>query len=326
MVKEIYLVGIGLLAFLTSYIFTHLLIPRLQRFRITGQDMNKPTKTEVAEMGGLAVVAGISAGVMLAVFLQSFFGFEFNLIYVLAAVIAVHTVAFIGIVDDLLGIPQWLKALLPLIAAVPLVAVSAAGSTTMNLPLLGIVDLGSFYILVLIPIGIAVSSNLTNMLAGFNGMEAGMGSIIFLAMTALAFAYGVPEMLVLFIPMLGALLGFLPYNTYPAKIFPGDVGNLTIGATLAAGVIIGNAEGAGALLLIPYAIDFFIKLANKFPSKNWWGVYKDGKLYAPSDRIRGLAQLVMKLRNGVTEKQLTSIFILIEIAVAVIVLLIYLPR
>src|SRR3989344_2572694 len=220
MVKEIYLVGIGLLAFLTSYTFTHLLSPRLQRFRITGQDMNKPTKTEVAEMGGLAVVAGISAGVMLAVFLQSFFGFEFNLIYVLAAVIAVHTVAFIGIVDDLLGIPQWLKALLPLIAAVPLVAVSAAGS------------------------------------------------IIFLAMTALAFAYGVPEMLVLFIPMLGALLGFLPYNTYPAKIFPGDVGNLTIGATLAAGVIIGNAEGAGAILLIPYAVDFFIKLVNRFPSKN----------------------------------------------------------
>lgn len=321
-----WLIGIGIFSLLITTGFTNLLVPRLKRFGITGKDVNKPGEPEVAEMGGLAIVAGFSAGVMGAAFLQTFFGFEFNLIYVLAALITVHTVGFIGIADDLLNLPQWLKALLPLFAAVPLVAVRAAGSTAMNLPFIGIVDLGVWYILVLIPLGIAVASNLTNMLAGFNGMETGMGSVMLIAMIALAFASGNTVMLVLFVPMLGALLGFLPYNAYPSKIFPGDVGNLTIGAVLAAGVIIGNAEGAGAILLVPYVIDFFIKLANRFPSSNWWGVYRDGKLFAPQDKIRGFAQLIMKLTNGIREQRLTLVFVAVEAVVAVAMLAMYWPR
>lgn len=323
--NEIFYVVVGVFALITSYVFTALLIPRLQRFGIVGKDVNKPNKPRIAEMGGIAIVAGFSAGVMLAVFLQSFFNFEFNLIYVLAALITVHTVAFIGISDDLLKIPQWFKALLPLVAAVPLVVVRAASSTAMTLPFFGLVDFGIFYILILIPIGIAVASNLTNMLAGFNGMEGSMGSVMLLAMIVLAMAYGRIEILVLFIPMLGALLGFLPYNFYPAKIFPGDVGNLTIGAVVAAGVIIGNMEAAGAILLLPYVVDFFIKLINKFPSSNWWGVYKNGKLFAPQDKIRGFAQLIMKLNKGISEQKLVFTFIIIETIVAIAILLIYFP-
>ena len=163
--NEIYYIAMGLLAFVTTYIFTHLLIPRLKRFRITGKDVNKPDTPEVAEMGGLSIVAGLSAGIMLAVFLQSFLGFQFNLIYVLAAVITVHTVAFIGIADDLLDLPKWLKAFSPLIAAVPLVAIRAASSTVMTLPFVGAIDFGVLYILILIPIGIAVASNLTRVSA-----------------------------------------------------------------------------------------------------------------------------------------------------------------
>lgn len=326
MANEIFYAVLGLLALATTYLFTGVLAPRLKRFGIVGQDMNKADTPEVAEMGGLAMVAGFSAGVMGAAFLQTFFGFQFNLIYVLAAVITVHTVAFIGIVDDLLNVPQWLKALLPLFAAVPLVAVRAAGSTAISLPFLGVMDFGVLYILALIPIGIAVASNLTNMLAGFNGMEAGMGSVIFLAMVVLAAAYGNTEMLVLFLPMLGALVGFLPHNRYPANIFPGDVGNLTIGSVLAAGVIIGNAEGAGAILLLPYVADFFIKLMNKFPSSGWWGAYKQGKLYPLEGKVRGLAQLIMGLSNGISEQRLVLTFVAMEALVALGMLLFYWPK
>ncbi len=177
--NEIFYIVIALAAFLTSSVFTKLLIPRLKSCGITGKDVNKPNKPEVAEMGGIAIVAGFSAAIMVAVFSKTFFGFEFNMIHVLAAVITVHAVAFIGIVYDLLRLPQWFKSLLPLAAAVPLVAVKAAGSTVMAIPLFGSVDLGIYYILVLVPIGIAVASNLTNMLAGFNGMETGMGIVIF---------------------------------------------------------------------------------------------------------------------------------------------------
>ncbi len=317
---------IGLLAisFLVTYVFAYIIIPRLKRFNITGKDINKPGQPEVAEMGGIAIVAGFTAGVLLAVFLNTFFAFEFNLIHMLAALIAIHTVAFIGIVDDLLDLPQWIKALLPLFAAIPLVAVEAAGSTALIIPFIGVIDLGIIYTLLLIPLGIAVASNLTNMLAGFNGMESGMGIVIFAAMTILAIATGAIETLIISLAMLGALIGFFLHNKYPARAFPGDVGNLTIGAALASSVIIGNLEAAGALLLIPYVIDFFIKLANRFPSKNWWGIYKDGKLYPVENKVRGLAQLIMKRANGISEKNLTRTFIVIEIVVAVAVLILFL--
>lgn len=317
---------IGLVAFLTTYGFTYFLIPRLRRFRMVGKDVNKPDQPEVAEMGGIAIVAGFTSGVMLAVFLQSFWHLQFNLVHVLGAIIAVHSIAFIGMVDDLLNIPQWLKALLPLAAAVPLVAVRAAGSTAMAIPFIGWVDLGVLYILVLVPLGVTVASNLTNMLAGFNGMESGMGLVMFLAMVLLALVYGKVEMLVLFIPILGALLGFLPYNIYPSRIFPGDVGNLTFGAVLAAGVIVGNLEAAGAILLLPYIADFFIKAYNRFPSSQWWGVYRQGRLHAPQDQVRGLAQLFMRWSGGISEQRLTMAFIAMEAMVALFTLAVFWPR
>ena len=184
----------------------------------------------------------------------------------------------------------------------------------------------------LIPLGVAVASNLTNMLAGFNGMESGMGSIIFAAMALLAFNNGSVEMLVLFVPMLGALLGFLPYNLFPAKVFPGDVGNLSIGAVLAAGVIIGNIEGAGAFILSLYVLDFFIKLKNRFPSRDWWGEIRaekgakaigEVKLYPVGGKVRGFAQFIMKLHNGATELRLVACFVFLQIIVALLVLLAY---
>jgi UDP-N-acetylglucosamine--dolichyl-phosphate N-acetylglucosaminephosphotransferase len=314
----------GIFSFMVTFFFTKILVPRLKRFDITGRDVNKPGRPEVAEMGGIGIVAGFTAGILLAIFFNTFLDFEFNLIHVLAALITIHSLAFIGIVDDLLDVPQYAKAFFPLFAAIPLVALSAAGSTSMTFPFIGSVDLGIFYVIVLVPIGIAVASNLTNMLAGFNGLEAGMGSVMFAVMSIIAIAHGSPEMAILFVPMLGALVAFLFFNWYPAKVFPGDVGNLTIGAVLASGVIIGNMETAGAILMVPYVVDFFIKAYKKFPSSNWWGDCRMGKLYPLEGRIRGFAQLVMKIFRGISEVNLVLFFVGIEIIIGVIVLALYL--
>ena len=320
MLEYLYLL---LFSFAVSYIVTYFLIPRLKRAGLVGREVNKPDKPEVAEMGGIAIIAGFTAGVLLAIFLNTFFDFEFQLIPVLAGIITIHSLAFIGIVDDLLDVPQYVKAFLPLFAAIPLIALSAAGSTEMSVPFIGPVDLGIFYVIVLVPIGIAVASNLTNMLAGFNGMESGMGIIIFIAASLIALVHGKAEALLMFVPFLGALLAFIYFNWHPAKVFLGDVGSLAIGATLATGVIIGNMETAGALLLIPYVVDFFIKIYHKFPSSEWWGDYKGGKLYPLGNRVRGFAQLVMKMSNGISEKNLVLLFMGIELVVAVIVLLLF---
>jgi UDP-N-acetylglucosamine--dolichyl-phosphate N-acetylglucosaminephosphotransferase len=310
------------IAFVSALLITRFIYPKLKSVGMVGKDINKPERPEVAEMGGFGIIGGVTAGILAAIFFNTFLGLQFNLVFVLAALITIHCIAFIGAVDDLIDMPQAIKALLPLFAAIPLVVVKAAGSTAMAIPFIGVIDFGILYVIVLIPLGIAVASNLTNMLAGFNGMESGMGVAIFLTTSVLALLYGKTEMLVISLSMLGALLGFLAFNIYPAKAFPGDVGNLTIGAALAAAVIIGNFESAGAILLIPYVVDFFIKAQNRFPSRGWSGIYKGGKLYAPEKKV-GFAQYVMKIANGISERNLALAFIGIEAVFGALVILLF---
>lgn len=318
----LYFIACAVLAFVVAVFLGNLLIPRLIRAGMTGKDENKQSMPEVPEMGGIMIVAGFSAGALLAIFFSSFFGLQVNLIYVLAAVITIHTIAFIGIVDDLFSIPQWMKAVLPLFAAVPLVAVKAAGSTAIALPLVGMVDFGLIYILVLIPLAIAVCSNLTNMLAGFNGLEAGMGAAMFMALSFIAVSLNAPEMSIISLSMMGALLGFLVFNAYPAKVFPGDVGTLTIGVALASAVIIGNLESAGVILMLPYILDFFVKAKNGFPHTHQ--KLEQGKLKPKDGRCRGLVHYVMKAFNGISEQDLVRFFLAVEAVLALAVLFLYL--
>ncbi|MEM4348606.1 MAG: hypothetical protein QXN37_03490 [Candidatus Anstonellaceae archaeon] len=300
------------------------LIRKLKAAGITGKDVNKKDTPEVAEMGGLGIIMGAMGALLLSIALYTFFGIQFKLIQVLAAMLTLMIIALIGTYDDLFEMRQAIKAMLPMAAALPLVAVSAAGSTEISIPLVGSVDFGYVYIVVLIPLGVTVASNLTNMLGGFNGMEAGMGSIMFATILVLALAKGEVEMGMIAAAMLGSLLAFLRFNWYPAQVFGGDIGNLSIGAALAAAVIIGNLESAGAILVIPHVVDFFIKAYNGFPSKNWWGkLQEDGKLYPLEGKVRGAAQLIMKLLGGVSEQELVLIFLAAQLlcAIAALVLL-----
>jgi UDP-N-acetylglucosamine--dolichyl-phosphate N-acetylglucosaminephosphotransferase len=299
------------------------LIRKLMAAKITGNDVNKDGKPEVAEMGGLAIVMGAIGSLLFAIALRTFLGYPFELIQMLAAMLTMAIIALIGTFDDLFDMRKDVKTLLPMVAALPLVAVSAAGSTAISLPFVGPVDFGIFYIFILIPLGVTVSANLTNMLAGFNGMEAGMGAVIFATTALLAILNGSTEMAMLSAAMLGALLVFLRYNWYPAKIFIGDIGTLAIGAALASAVIIGNMESVGFILVLPYLIDFAIKAYNRFPSTKWWGDLRRGKLYPLENRVRGFAQLVMKCSNGISEQKLVLVFIGMEIVCGIVAIILY---
>jgi len=310
-----------LCAFVATFVSMPMLIRKLKAAGMVGKDMNKPGKPDVVEMGGLGVLVGVLAALLVAIALQTFGSLEFNLISVLAALVTMLIIALIGIFDDLFEIPQALKALLPLLAALPLVAVMAAGSTAMHLPFIGAVDFGIWYVILLIPLAIAVCSNLTNMLAGFNGLESGMGIIMFATMAFVAIRNGSTELALISLAMLGSLLAFIHFNWSPARAFMGDIGTLSIGTALATGVIVGNLESAGAILTIPFVIDFFIKAANGFPKT--FGELRGGKLYPPEGRVKGLVQLVMKLANGISEVNLVLVLLGVELVFAVIVILLY---
>lgn len=290
---------------------------------MTGQDMHKAGHPEVPEMGGIAIVAGFIGAALVGLVLNTAFRLELGLTETIAALLTVCIVAVIGIFDDVFDMRQLTKTLLPLAASVPLVVVAvAAGHNAISIPFIGAIDFGLAYPLLLIPLAVAVCSNLTNMLAGYNGLEAGMGAVMFATLSIVALMYGQVEMTILCLAMLGALLGFLPFNWYPARVFIGDVGTFAIGAALAAAVIISDLKSAGAILAIPFVIDFFLKAANGFP-KSFAELGADGKLRPPAGKIRGLADLVLSVSGGLSEKALVLRLLAIEAVFALIVLALY---
>jgi UDP-N-acetylglucosamine--dolichyl-phosphate N-acetylglucosaminephosphotransferase len=296
-----------------------LAIPRLRRAGIVGRDLNKPGQPEVSDMGGLVLAGGFCAGVLLIIGLKTFTSLlpGVDLLFLLAALSTVLTAVLIGAIDDLISLRHWVKAITPLFCALPLMAVKA-GDTAVSIPFVGQTDIGLLYTLVLVPVGVTVAANAVNMLAGFNGLEVGMGMVGIGALSLIAFHLGQTTALIILLAALGALLATLLFNWYPARIFIGDAGTYTIGGILAAAAIIGNFELAGVIIMVPYALDFFIKAANGFPSQGWEGVYGNGKLFSPGRRPKGLAQLVMIVTGGVSEKMLTLILIGAELVCAVI--------
>lgn len=82
------------------------------------------------------------------------------------------------------------------------------------------------------------------------------------------------------------------------------MGTLSAGAMLASVVVIGNFETAEVILIIPYFIDSVFKAFHEFPSKNWWGIYREVKLYCPDSSPVGFAQWIMKIFSGIAEKNL----------------------
>lgn len=306
-----------------SLISVPIFIVRLGKAGITGEDFHKRRRPTVPEMGGLGIVVGFAVGILVSVAMVSFFhAFPLvDLIVLLAVLSTVLLAGLIGIVDDLLGMRQSLKALLPVFAALPLMAVRA-GHTWMWIPGAGRIDLSIFYPLVIVPAGVTVAANAVNMLAGFNGLEVGLGIVAMGSLAVIAAALHEVTALLILLSGLGALLGIIYFNWYPAKLFVGDIGTLSIGAVIAAAVIVGNCEVAGLILLIPYAIDFLFKAIHGFPKS--FGELRRGKLHCPPGGPVGLGQLFMKLTGGIGERTLALVLIGVEGGFGLLAIALYL--
>ena len=315
---------IFIVSFAVSFAGFPIVIPRLKKAGIVGKNMNSEKQEEIAEMGGLVIAAGFGVGIVFAIFLRTFFDLflSTSLTSILAVLSTILIVVIIGVFDDLISIRQWIKALIPVFAALPLMAIKE-GYSIMRIPFMGMIDFGIYYSLVLVPLGITGAANAVNMLAGFNGLEVGMGVVAVGSLAIIAYLIGETTALIILLAALGALVATLYYNWYPAKILVGDVGTLTIGAVVASAVIIGNYETAGVILMIPYVMDFLIKAKNRFPGKNWWGTYKDGKLYCPDNGPVSLCQLIMKVCGGISERNLVLVLMGIEVVFGVVAILLY---
>ena len=279
-------------------------------------DFADPKKRLVVRMGGLGLVAGFISGTLFAVkFIP-----DSHLTTLFASISTVFIIAIMGFFTDIFKVRQITRVIFPAIAALPLIAISA-GVSTMNIPFIGEMSFGIWYSLLLVPIGIMACSNLFNMLAGHNGLEAGTVSI---ASTALLIAILLtnPENvtpILLLIALVGACIGFLKYNWYPAKTIPGDVGTYSMAAIYFAATITSNLESVAVIAVMPQIFEFFLKMRSKFKAENFGKPDKKGRLHY-TGKIYSLTHIVMKLFTP-KEWQLTTILILFQILFGILAIM-----
>lgn len=136
-------------------------------------------------------------------------------------------------------------------------------------------------------------SNGANLNDGMDGMCAGNSAVIGVVLGILAYvsshyqyaAYlnimfipGSEELVIFFSAFIGALIGFLWYNAYPAQVFMGDTGSLTIGGIIAVGAIIIHKE-----LLLPILCGIFFVESLSVIIQVWY--YRTGKHKGIKQRI-----------------------------------------
>jgi phospho-N-acetylmuramoyl-pentapeptide-transferase len=272
--------GIG---FLIAFIFTMYLMPKYLTWAINknaNQPINKYVSThdfkaKTPTMGGAIFILGTVIASLITVNLSN--------LYVIGGIFTLISFGFIGFKDDiskvlardnLAGLSPKTKLFYQIIFGFIIslfLIISANFPTTFYIPFIKtpIFNLGYFSIPFWVFIFLA-TSNAVNLTDGLDGLAtvpsiiafATLGLIIYVTGHAVFSQYllienikGVGEVTIIIASLIGSLLAFLWYNCYPAEVFMGDTGSLSLGGFLAYLSIIGKSE----ILLILIGIIFVIE-------------------------------------------------------------------
>ena len=248
--KSVFAIMIG---FIPAIILGLVLIPFLRRRKI-GQRISiyvgnvHKKKEGTPTMGGLIFVLPTLIATI-ALILTNKLELTSNLFIILFVFIGY---AFIGFLDDFLsikkknneGLTTYQKLFLQLIIALVFfyLYMQKGGQTSLVSSTLGIdIEMGWFYGVFLLFILIG-ASNAVNLTDGLDGLAGGLSAISFIAFGLISISVGFEEIGIFTFILVGALLGFLIFNTHPAKIFMGDTGSLALGAVMAAIAILTHRE------------------------------------------------------------------------------------
>ena len=337
------------LSILVSFLITFYLLPawinRAKLIGLIGKDINKYEKGKVAEAGGIIVITGFIIGLLSYIAIRTFILKDSDgiTIQIFALISSVMMLAFIGMVDSLLaassnsaisqhikgwrkGIRRRYRLILCLCAAIPLIVINA-GSHIITLPFMGPVELGIFYALILIPLGIVGTSTTFNFLAGFNGLEAGQGIIILSFLSLIAYLTGTSWLAISGLCMVAALIAFFYYNKFPAKVFPSDVLTYPVGGLIAIMAILGNFEKIALFIFIPYVIEVILKSRGGLRKQSFGIPDKDNNLKMPYEKIYGLTHLgifiLSKFKKEVKEKDVVYLIFGFQILMCFLSLIIF---
>ena len=246
------------MAFCVTYAVTPWLISASNRARFTGMDLHKKGMPEIPMIGGIGCFAGLAAALTTA----GLWSLDYRLLF--AIFLSATLAALAGLIDDLFTLGKIALIVLTFLVSLPILAFHA-GSTKIYLSPFGPQDLGSLF-WVLVPFAFAFLMNGVNVYAGFNGLEAGLGLVSSFSLATCAVIYGSLESAISLFALAGALLAFLKWNSFPAKVFIGGSGTFLIGAVLASSIITGSIKVVGIIALFPYILNFTLRARDRFTS------------------------------------------------------------
>ncbi|HUT07097.1 MAG TPA: UDP-N-acetylglucosamine-1-phosphate transferase [Nitrosopumilaceae archaeon] len=241
------------IAFLTVYLTTPLLIKFLHKRNYTVLDVNKKEKVMIPRPGGPSIIAGILVS---EVVLYAFF--QMN--EILAIMITSFIAFVIGYVDDRKVMGGWFKPIALAIAATPIIFLGAYDSD-LAFPLFGEVQIPILYFAIIIFM-IPITGNTINSIDVLNGVSSGFMTIASFSLSIALFILQNYEMAIISLPLGMVSLAFYKFHKIPSKIFPGDSGALTLGAMYGAIAIVGQVEIIAAVAILPAVINSFLFLAS----------------------------------------------------------------
>ncbi len=157
-------------------------------------------------------------------------------------------VVLMGLYDDVADMSSFKKLLIELALGAVLFA-WGVGTSTIAHPLGGTVHMGWLAIIVT-PLWIAGVINAVNFSDGLDGLAAGLVFICAASLFAIAYKSEQVIACIFMAYLMGATLGFLPYNFNPASIFMGDAGALFLGFVLATTTMVEEQKGVAAIALV----------------------------------------------------------------------------
>lgn len=246
-----------MLGFILSIIAGLILIPILKRLKF-GQNVSTTigerhmAKNGTPTLGGLIFILPTILTLLLLK-IKGSIGLEYNLIIIL---IVFASYGLLGLVDDWLkikyhnnkGLSIMFKLLCQMLIALVFfyIYIKNGGSPSVQVSSLGIdINLDWMYGLFILFLLVG-TSNAVNITDGLDGLAGGLSAIAFLAYGMLAWnatwMHGNQEVGIFCFVLIGTLLGFLLFNSHPAKVFMGDTGSLALGGALAATAILTKHE------------------------------------------------------------------------------------
>ena len=246
-----------MLGFVLSLVAAVILIPLLKKLHV-GQSVSKLINERHLKKDGTPTIGGLifiipTILIMLILYLRGSIEFNSNLIILIFVFLAYGALGFI---DDFLkvkyhnnnGLSIGVKFLLQTAIAVVFYIIyrNNGGDSNLVISSLGInVSLGwafgLFILLVLVG-----TTNAVNISDGLDGLAGGLSVVAKMAYGVIAWGSkwisGYQEIAIFAFVLCGAILGFLVFNTHPAKVFMGDTGSLALGGALATIAILTKHE------------------------------------------------------------------------------------